>query len=214
MATTTKKATTSNATTKKSTTTKIDNIERDMAQENELLKKQMEAMQAQMELLVKQMAMANTVPVVEKKVERNIEFINLVPGTLVLKGSQIWKIEGQFNSRTFLESEARTIVNNMRNTVRNGYVYIANGDFVKENELESAYSGLLSDAQLKELLEKNFKEVVEIYKTVTDAQKEIIVRMIKDKKEAGVDVDANILIQIGELCGQDLIHATEYEDEG
>lgn len=214
MATTTKKVTTSNATTKKSTTTKVDNIERDVAQENELLKKQMEAMQAQMELLVKQMAMANTVPVVEKKIERNIEFINLVPGTLVLKGSQIWKIEGQFNSRTFLESEARTIVNNMRNTVRNGYVYIANGDFVKENELESAYSCLLSDAQLKELLEKNFKEVVEIYKTVTDAQKEIIVRMIKDKKEAGVDVDANILIQIGELCGQDLIHATEYEDEG
>lgn len=214
MATTTKKASTSNASTKKSTTTKVDNIERDVAQENELLKKQMEAMQAQMELLVKQMAMANTVPVVEKKIERNIEFINLVPGTLVLKGSQIWKIEGQFNSRTFLESEARTIVNNMRNTVRNGYVYIANGDFVKENELESAYSCLLSDAQLKELLEKNFKEVVEIYKTVTDAQKEIIVRMIKDKKEAGVDVDANILIQIGELCGQDLIHATEYEDEG
>lgn len=185
-----------------------------LVQENELLKKQMEAMQAQMELLAKQMAVSNIAITSAKKPERNIEFINMVPGTLILKGTQIWKIEGQFNSRPFLESEARIIVNNMRNTVRSGLVYIADSDFVKECELESAYTTLLSEEQLKELLVKNFNEVVEIYKTVPKAQQDIIVSMIKERKESGIYIDANILIQIGELCGQDLIHGAEYEDEG
>lgn len=185
-----------------------------LVQENELLKKQMEAMQAQMEFLAKQMAVSNIAITSVKKPERNIEFINMVPGTLILKGTQIWKIEGQFNSRPFLESEARIIVNNMRNTVRSGLVYIADSDFVKECELESAYTTLLSEEQLKELLVKNFNEVVEIYKTVPKAQQDIIVSMIKERKESGIYIDANILIQIGKLCGQDLIHGAEYEDEG
>lgn len=92
----------------------------------------MEAMQAQMELLVKQVSMnTNTTNTTNQKPERNIEFINMVPGTLVLRGNQIWKIEGQFNSRSFLEREARIIVNNMQNTIRSGYVYIADYDLFK-----------------------------------------------------------------------------------
>lgn len=215
MATNTKRTPTT-STTKKDTEDKIVNetVGNGLAQENELLKKQMEAMQAQMELLAKQMAMSNAPVVTAKKPERNIEFINMVPGTLVLKGSQIWKIEGQFNSRSFLESEARIIVNNMQNTVRSGLVYIADSEFIKDCELEAAYTALLSDEQLKNFLTKNFNEVVEIYKTVPKAQQDIIISMIKEKKEAGAYIDANILIQIGELCGQDLIHTTEYEDEG
>lgn len=191
----------------------VKEVKDNLSQENELLKKQMEAMQAQMELLVKQVAMnTNTTNTTNQKPERNIEFINMVPGTLVLRGNQIWKIEGQFNSRSFLEREARIIANNMQNTIRSGYVYIADYDFIQENELTEVYDIMLSDKQLKDLLNKNFKEVVEIYKTVPKAQQDIIVRMIKERKEAGVQIDANILIQIGELCGQDLLRGVEYED--
>lgn len=211
MATNTKK-TTATTTTSVAKKEEVKEVNENLSQENELLKKQMEAMQAQMELLVKQMAMSNAPSVTTKKSERNIEFINMVPGTLVLKGSQIWKIEGQFNSRLFLESEARTIVNNMQNTVRSGLVYIADSEFIKECELESAYTALLSDEQLKNLLNKKFNEVVEIYKTVPKAQQDIIISMIKEKKESGVQIDANILIKIGELCGQDLLRGVEYED--
>lgn len=212
MAATTKKVTT-NA-TKKAEIQKESNIPTvDLIQENETLKKQMESMQAQMELLIKQMALANTSSTPKtKKAERNIEIINLVPGTLVLKGSQIWKIEGQFNSRLFLESEARLIVNNMQNTARSGLMYIPDDEFIKDCELESAYTTLLSNQQLQELLSKKFDEVVAIYKTVPKAQQEIIVSMIKEKKAAGVHIDANILIEIGELCGQDLVRGVEYED--
>ena len=210
MATSNKKT---NDSTVKNTNEVNQIVNNTLEQENELLKKQMEAMQAQMDLLVKQMTMnANTNNTINQKPERNIEFINMVPGTLVLKGNQIWKIEGQFNSRSFLEREARIVVNNMQNTIRSGYVYIADYDFIQENELTEVYDTMLSDQQLKDLLNKKFNEVVEIYKTVPKAQQDIIVRMIKDRKEAGVQIDANILIQIGELCGQDLLRGVEYED--
>lgn len=213
MATNIKKTAATTTSTPVAKKEEVKEVNDNLSQENELLKKQMEAMQAQMELLVKQVAMnTNTTNTTNQKPERNIEFINMVPGTLVLRGNQIWKIEGQFNSRSFLEREARIIVNNMQNTIRSGYVYIADYDFIQENELTEVYDIMLSDQQLKDLLNKNFKEVVEIYKTVPKAQQDIIVRMIKERKEAGVQIDANILIQIGELCGQDLLRGVEYED--
>lgn len=213
MATNIKKTAATTTSTPVAKKEEVKEVNDNLSQENELLKKQMEAMQAQMELLVKQVAMnTNTTNTTNQKPERNIEFINMVPGTLVLRGNQIWKIEGQFNSRSFLEREARIIVNNMQNTIRSGYVYIADCDFIQENELTEVYDIMLSDQQLKDLLNKNFKEVVEIYKTVPKAQQDIIVRMIKERKEAGIQIDANILIQIGELCGQDLLRGVEYED--
>ena len=213
MATNIKKTSATTTSTPVAKKEEVKEVKDNLSQENELLKKQMEAMQAQMELLVKQVAMnTNTTNTTNQKPERNIEFINMVPGTLVLRGNQIWKIEGQFNSRSFIEREARIIVNNMQNTIRSGYVYIADYDFIKENELTEVYDTMLSDQQLKDLFNKNFKEVVEIYKTVPKAQQDIIVRMIKERKEAGVQIDANILIQIGELCGQDLLRGVEYED--
>ena len=212
MATNIKKTDSTTTSTPVAKKEEVKEVNDNLSQENELLKKQMEAMQAQMELLVKQIAMSNTPVANTKKSERNIEFINMVPGTLVLRGNQIWKIEGQFNSRSFIEREARIIVNNMQNTIRSGYVYIADYDFIQENELAEVYDTMLSDQQLKDLLNKNFKEVVEIYKTVPKAQQEIIVAMIKERKESGVQIDANILIQIGELCGQDLLRGVEYED--
>lgn len=211
MATTTKKPTASTA--KKPVEAKdVDNY---LAKENELLKKQMEAMQVQMDMLAKQMATGNiTTPKNTKGQEKNIQFINMVPGTLILRGTQVWKIEGQFNSRSFMEREARIILNNMQNTIHSGYVYIADNDFIQENDLGEVYANMLSDEQLRNLFNKNFNEIVEIYKTVPKAQQDIIVSMIKEKKTSGAYVDANILIKIGELCGQDLITNVEYEDEG
>lgn len=211
MATTTKKPTASTA--KKPVEAK--DVDNSLAKENELLKKQMEAMQAQMDMLAKQMATGNTAtPKNTKGQEKNIQFINMVPGTLILRGTQVWKIEGQFNSRSFMEREARIILNNMQNTIRSGYVYIADNDFIQENDLGEVYANMLSDEQLRNLFNKNFNEIVEIYKTVPKAQQDIIISMIKEKKASGAYVDANILIKIGELCGQDLITNIEYEDEG
>lgn len=173
--------------------------------ENEVLKKQLEDMKNQMAVLMAQVAGGNTVSPISKK-ERNITFINLTPGEFIMKGSQIWKISEQFGTKTFLEREARMIVNNMQNSIRSGNIYIADNDFIQENELEEIYRNLLDDVTLKNLLNQHFSIVIDAYKNASPAQREIIIDMVRVKRLNGESVDANILVELGKLCNQDLMN--------
>ena len=181
------------------------------ASENEALKAQIAEMKAQMELMAKMMAtkgdseQATSAP----KNDRMITFVNLTNGTAVLRGNQNWALEGQYASRAFLEREARIIVNNMPNMIRSGMVYITDAQFVKDNDLADAYLNMLSDKEMKELLAKDANYVIDVYKNVSDGQKQIIVDMIIEQRKAGVKIDNNILVELGELCGKDLVHIDE-----
>ena len=173
------------ATTKKTTTAtpKAETKKAEVAapvvdEEKEALKKQLEELQAQMKMMAEMMATSKATPTVQSKAnDRMITFINMTTGSAVL-----------------------------RHTFEAGYVYIADADFVHECELEDAYSTLLSDKVLKELLNHDASYVVETYKNVSDGQKQIIVDMLESKKAHGEFVDANILIEIGKLANRDLIN--------
>lgn len=177
-------------------------------------KSEFDQMKAQMETLMQMMAMGAIGGKQEsKKEEKYITFVNMTKGKFVLKGSSYYTIDEQFGTRRFIEREARMIVNNMPQPVRDGKVYILDADFVKDCELEDVYVDLLSDKQMKELLTREPSYVTEIYKNANKAQKQIIVDMIENKKLNGEDVDANILLQIGQLSGKNLIEIAPIEDE-
>ena len=183
--------------------------DKDISSENESLKKQMEEMKAQMEAMSKMLAEAKSAPVTEKSgvnKDRNITFVNLTNGTAVLRGNSFWKLEGRFASRTFLEREARIIVNNMPNMIRSGMVYITDAQFVEDNDLSEVYLNILSDKDLKELLDHDASYVVDVYKNVSEGQKNVIIDMIVDKVLAGEKVDNNVLVELGRLSGKDLIN--------
>ena len=173
--------------------------------ENEVLKAQIAEMKAQMELMAQMMA-NKTESVRSSKDDRMITFVNLTNGTAILKGNQNWALEGRYASRTFLEREARIIVNNMPNMIRSGMVYITDAQFVQENDLADAYVNMLSDTDMKSLLAQDAKYVIEVYKNVSDNQKQIIIDMIIEQRKAGAKIDGNILTELGELCGKDLVH--------
>lgn len=191
-------------------TPKKDTANEAISAENESLKKQMEEMKAQMEAMSKMLAEAKSAPVTVDKSgvnkDRNITFVNLTNGTAVLRGNSFWKLEGRFASRTFLEREARIIVNNMPNMIRSGMVYITDAQFVEDNDLSEVYLNILSDKDLKELLSHDASYVVDVYKNVSEGQKNVIVDMIIDKVLAGEKVDNNVLVELGQLSGKDLIN--------
>ena len=174
--------------------------------ENEALKAQIAEMKAQMELMAQMMANKSNEPIHSTKNDRMITFVNLTNGTAVLRGNQNWALEGRYASRAFLEREARIIVNNMPNMIRSGMVYITDADFVKENDLADAYVNMLSDTDMKSLLAQDAKNVIDVYKNVSDNQKQIIIDMIIEQRKAGAKIDGNILTELGELCGKDLVH--------
>lgn len=174
--------------------------------ENEALKAQIAEMKAQMELMAQMMANKSNEPIRPAKNDRMITFVNLTNGTAVLRGNQNWALEGRYASRAFLEREARIIVNNMPNMIRSGMVYITDADFVRENDLADAYVNMLSDTDMKSLLVQDAKNVIDVYKNVSDNQKQIIIDMIIEQRKAGAKIDGNILTELGELCGKDLVH--------
>lgn len=175
-------------------------------------KSEFEQMKAQMQMMMQMMAMGNGSQKKEKKPERYITFVNMTKGKYVLKGSSYYTIDKQFDSRKFLEREALLIVNNMINPIKNGDIYIADADFVQECDLEGVYETLLTDKEMIDLLNHDASYVVDVYKSASNGQKKIIVDMIENKKLNGQQIDANILLQIGELCGKDFIHMESMED--
>lgn len=198
---------------KSETTTTTKTNDSVVNNENELLKQQIEEMKAQMALMSQMIA--NQQPQVEKKPDPNkrIEFVNLTHGTLVLRGSRLYEIVGQFNKRDFSDNEARLILNNSHNAVVNGLVYITDAEFVKENNLADIYESLLNDKDLRTLLSKNASKVIEIYQNSNSSQRKIILDMIESKQLNTQDVDANILMKLSEMSNKDLMRVGKYDEE-
>lgn len=167
----------------------------------EEMRKKMEEMQMFIQMMGGNFANTSA----PKKV-RDITFVNLSSGTIVLKGTHTTHaLEGQFTKRTFPEHEAKAILINTPNLIASGRVYITNAEFVKENDLEEIFSKMLNDTQLKTLLEKSPEEVLNIYDNVLDGQKKIIIDTIVNKKLNKQYVDANILMELGQRSGRDLM---------
>ena len=188
-------------------------------EENEALKakiaeqeQQMADLMAQIKVMMQAQAATNPISI-EEKTTRGIKFISLVPGGLTLKGNRMYHIDKQFGYKMIPESEARAILSNMPNTVASGMVYIADKEFVSKNDLSGVYEEILSDKQLKELLQQNANDVCEIYKQASMAQREIIVDMVVNHKLNGLPIDANIVVEIGKLCRKDLMSITPEEEE-
>ena len=192
----------------------VDNDVSVVEGENDRLRRELEDMKFQMALLMKMMGeQATPVPTSSVRSERNIPFVNLTSSTFVIQGTHPYELKGQFAKRSFTEHEAQTIVNNMQNAIRQGYVYIADADFVKKCDLEDVYKDLLSDKDMMSLLAHEPSYVVDIYKSASKGQKNIIVDMIKNKKLSSEKVDANVLMEIGSLCGQNLMEIEPLQKE-
>lgn len=177
----------------------------DLSESTEIAK-----LQAQIELLMK--AQMGAVQTPTKPAKKMVKIVNLASGGLTLQGSRAIRIPKQFDSITVTYSEARIIISNMPESARNGLFYIADRQFVEENDLEDAYSTILDDTQLKTILTKNVDDVVEIYKNATDRQKSTINSMIIDGRFNGVRIDANILQELGAISGIDFMSIEKIED--
>ena len=209
--TTNTKSTTTTKTTKQTEASAVDAEKEALKAQLAEQQKRMEEMMAQMQVLMQ--AQSNTVTSTKPVNNRKIKFVNMCTGKLILKGTSLWEIDGQFNDRDFSETEANIIVNNMANAIRSGCVYIADAQYVEEHQLQPIYDNLLSDKQMLDLLNHDYKYVLDMYKTASDAQKKIIVDTIVSKRSNGEYVDANIMIKLGELCGRDLVGITSLDNE-
>lgn len=165
---------------------------------NELMKKMEAMLSASAEASVEKSKSNNN--------KKQIKFINMTAGGFTIKGSRFYHLEKQFDSKTFSESEARLIVNNMPQSITSGILYVvADEEFMDECSLLGAYENILDAKTLKEIFDKNANDVCDIYNHATDEQKQIILDMISQRRLNGVEIDANILMKLGSLSGRNLM---------
>ena len=216
MATTKKKTETASVSKENVENTKIIDKEKELLKEKlALQEKEMADLKAQMELLLK--SLSNKEEKKEDNITKNnkktIKFINMTTGGFTIRGTRLYHLDKQFDFQVFSENEARVIVNNMPNSVANGQLYIADHDFVEACELDYVYENLIDDKTLKNLLNKNSEDVCEIYKNASDFQKKIIVDMVTEKQINQEKIDANVLVDLGKLCGIDFMKIEPLEKE-
>lgn len=215
MATTKKKTETINSTKESLENTKLVDKEKELLKEKlASQEKEMSDLKAQMEMLLK--SLSNKEEKDNDKIKNNkktIKFINMTTGGFTIRGTRLYHLDKQFDFQVFSESEARVIVNNMPNSIANGQLYIADHNFVEECELDYIYESLIDEKTLKDLLNKNSEDVCEIYKNASDSQKKIIVDMITEKQINEEKVDANVLVDLGKLCGIDFMKIEPLEKE-
>lgn len=187
-----------------------------LEQENESLKKQMDEMRQMIATLQEQYNKQNSEQketAVKKTAEqRTITFVNLTSGTFVLRGSQIYTLDKQFDARTFSEREATVIANTMSRSIRSGRLYIDNADFARENGFEDICGYILTPEILKNLMAQRPEYIIDVYKNCSDEQKEIITDMIIRRRLNGEPVDGNVLIELGKLSGKNLTDIEKEED--
>lgn len=215
MATTKKKTETINSTKESLENNKFVDKEKELLKEKlASQEKEMSDLKAQMEMLLK--SFSNKEEKNESKTKNNkktIKFINMTTGGFTIRGTRLYHLDKQFDFQVFSESEARVIVNNMPNSIANGQLYIADHNFVEECELDYIYESLIDDKTLKNLLNKSSEDVCEIYKNASDSQKKIIVDMITEKQINEEKIDANVLVDLGKLCGIDFMKIEPLEKE-
>lgn len=212
MATTTKKKT--ETIEKKNLNVEIVDKEKELLKEKLANQdKELQDLKAQLDLLLRTLSQKEDTSKKEVKNKKTIKFINMTTGGFTIHGTRFYHLDKQFDYLIFPENEARTIVNNMPNSVANGQLYIADHDFVEECELDYIYETLIDDKTLKDLLKKNPEDVCEIYRNASDMQKKIIVDMVVEKQINREKVDANLLVSLGELCGVNFINIEPLEKE-
>lgn len=207
-----KSTTASNTATKKEAAPVIDTEKEQLKAQLAEQQKRMEEMMAQMQVLMQ--AQSNVVtPANPVNPNKQVVFVNMTTGGLNLRGTRMYHIDNQFGSKSIQESEARVIVANMPNTIADGYVYIPDNDFLESCNMGGVYDGMLTDEQLKTLLNQDANYVCDVFENATDSQKRIIIDMISNKQLNGQNVDANILVRLGKLTGVDFLDIEPLEEE-
>ena len=180
--------------------------------------KQLEAQLQQMQMLMTLLQQNQSQPTEEEEEDEleDVLVINLVPCRLNLIGSDgraMYTFHKMYEEQYIDFNDLREIVKSKsgRSMARNGRFYILNERAVDKLRLKNDYRKILNPEQLQTLLKRSVDSVVELYKLAPEGQQKVILDMIKEKKYAGEKVDLNILQELGEVAGVDLINIEPIE---
>ena len=203
-------ANTENKTTKASTSKQEKN---DIA----TLEKKIAEQQVQIEELMKIIqsgtnAVAPITNTEDINADEDILVVSLTPNKLNLVGSDgstLFSFDTMYEEQYIDYASLKEIVRVNRDMAKNGRFYILDEKAVNKLRLKNNYKNVLTPEQMKQILSSNTEHAVELYKLANATQQQAIIDVVRQAKFNGKNVDYNLLRELGELSGVNLIDAED-----
>lgn len=217
----TKKNTTKNSSTEndiQTASSKNDMVET-LEKENKELKSQISEMQSNIKMLMEQITLMNNNKTTYSSTNiKDIQVVSLTNANLLLtttgrSDGKHYNFTHQFDSQPIPETDLKEIVRAMPKTARNGYFYICDEQFVRENGLYSSYREILDKTKLENIFNISSEQFITTFKNSPKGQQSIIESMVVNKCINGEKVDANILLELKKITGKDYMNIVSIEEE-
>ena len=203
-------ANTENKTTKASTSkqekTDITTLEKKIAEQQVQIEELMKIIQSGMNAVA---PIANTEDI---NADEDILVVSLTPNKLNLVGSDgstLFSFDAMYEEQYIDYASLKEIVRVNRDMAKNGRFYILDEKAVNKLRLKNNYKNVLTPEQMKQILSSNTEHAVELYKLANATQQQTIIDVVRQAKFNGKDVDYNLLRELGELSGVNLIDAED-----
>jgi len=96
------------------------------------------------------------------------------------------------------------IVNNNRSFAEKGYFFIHNKKAVRDLMLEEHYESILSREDMVEIIENKSSNIVGLFETSNEDQRQQIVELLVEHVAGGGNIDFNKLVAMSDIYGKDI----------
>lgn len=170
------------------------------------LKKRIAELEAKLEKPIEETSNTNS-PILS---DDNIAVMSLCPFKLNLLTEPMgrgktYSFEGFGSIKRIPYADINQIINNQSTFMEKGYFYILDERVIRKHGLNYIYDTILDKERLETIFSLSSMEAVELYKSASNSQKEIINRYIMGKVAREEEIDLNIVSKISKISGIDLI---------
>lgn len=175
------------------------------------LEAQLEEQRKQIELLMNALQNKSSIAEVNNDdigAEEEILVISLTPNKLNLVGDGgvvLFSFNDIYEEQYIDYASLKEIVRLNREMARNGRFYILDERVVNKLRLKNNYKNILTPEQLKKILSMDVNKAISLYELANDVQKKTIIELVKQAKFDNVNLDYNLLGELGKLSGINLI---------
>jgi hypothetical protein len=192
--------------------------------ENEQLKAKIDAMEQMLQTLMGQKSTVVAAPAVEEvddyveiPPQKAIKVMSLTNNVLVLstEGYGKGKIY-QFNTfgqvRDIPYSDLADILHYHDKFAQEGAFYVMNKDVVYNHGIQEYYETLLDRKKLENILNENKTDIVNLFQSTSDMQREAIVSLLLGKLKNGEELDLNKVNAISKIYGKNIAEMIEQQE--
>ena len=188
----------------------VQDATQELLKKFEELQKQLAELKAENDALKDTKQVENNDNTEELTSDTDITVISQTIGKLVLSTEgngigTVYRFEEFGEVQDIPFGDLKDIVKHKPRFAKEGAYFICNPQAVKKLRLGNQYKNLIDDKTFVNLFDKDAKTIVALYESAPKMQQEQVVSLIQDRLDNGLEVDGNVLIKIGQLCGRDFI---------